>query len=340
MQRNLKQITNVVLMIRPSRFRCNEQTAVNNYFQTESSQGLDEITVAAQTEFDQFTNTLQKYGIQVLTVQDDDACDTPDSVFPNNWISFHQNTTISTQDKTIDINIYPMFAVNRRHEKNLQAAIASTLKAELDISLVIANNYSSHEEKDQFLEGTGSLILDRVHAIAYCARSPRAHPEILEQFCADMGYTGVPFAAYQTVSQEGHEPQRALIYHTNVMMCVAETFAIICLDCIDDQVERAHVEETLRSSGKEIITISEEQVGHFAGNMLQLETNKLKEGKKGSGSAVLVMSSEAFSVLSAVQREQIEAHCPIVHAPLPVIEANGGGSARCMMAEVFLPPVV
>lgn len=335
MHHNLKQITNVVLMIRPSRFRCNEQTAVNNYFQSQSSQGLDEITKQAQAEFDNFANTLKENGITVLIVQDDEVFDTPDSVFPNNWISFHQNTTPSL-NKTLDINIYPMFAVNRRHEKNLHVSIASTLQSDLNVSLVVANDYSAYEDTEKFLEGTGSLILDRVNAIAYCARSPRAHPEILQYFCTDMGYTAVSFGAYQTVLQEGGQQERELIYHTNVMMCVAETFAIICLDCIDDSEERTQVEDCLRSTGKEIITITEEQVVHFAGNMLQLQTKS--ESGSESESAVLVMSSEAFSVLSDAQKERIEVHCPIIHAPLPVIESNGGGSARCMMAEVFLPP--
>jgi hypothetical protein len=321
MQRSLKQITNVVLMIRPNRFRCNEQTAVNNYFQTESSRGLNEITVAAQTEFDNFTRILRGNGITVLIVQDNEKFDTPDSVFPNNWISFHHNAVSPT--KTLDINIYPMFAVNRRHEKNLRAVIASTLESELGMSVVVANDYSIYEESDKFLEGTGSLILDRTNAIAYCARSARAHPELLEKFCSDMRYTGVAFTAYQTVQEE-----RVPIYHTNVMMCVAETFAIICLDCIDDKAEHAQVVASLQLTGKEIITINEQQVSHFAGNMLQLQTKDL--------SPVLVMSSEAYSVLSVEQRDRIEVHCPIVHAPLPVIEENGGGSARCMMAEVFL----
>lgn len=327
MKRHLKQITNVVLMIRPSHFRCNEQTAVNNHFQTESSLGHIEITKSAQAEFDNFTTVLRDAGITVLDVQDDDQYDTPDSVFPNNWISFHQNLGPESGE-VLNINIYPMFAVNRRKEKNLRGAIIASLQSQLGMRVEVSNDYSSFEGAGRFLEGTGCLILDRVHAVAYCAQSPRAHPELLERFCADMAYTPVLFTAYHTVQQ-----QRLPIYHTNVMMCVADSFAVICLDSIDDPVERAAVENSLKTTGKDIIAISEEQVGHFAGNMLQLETKK--SGGDGDVQPVLVMSSEAFSCLTAQQRVQIEAHCPILHAPLPVIEVHGGGSARCMMAEVF-----
>jgi hypothetical protein len=324
--KSMKQVTNVVMMIRPSRFRCNEQTAVNNYFQTPDSAGaVDDTTVtaSAQTEFDAFTSKLIDNGIRVLTVQDDDKFDTPDSVFPNNWISFHQRPhSAACDDKTIDINIYPMYAVNRRHEKNLLNSISSALKSEFDLTVKVSNDFSSFEDSDKFLEGTGSLVLDRTHAIAYCAISPRAHPDLLDKFCTEMRYTPVPFTAYQTVKDE-----RVPIYHTNVMMCVGDTFAIICLDCIDDNAERNAVENSLTSTGKEVIAITEEQIYHFAGNMLQLQSSEKN--------FVLVMSSEAFSSLTPDQKHRIEAHCPILHAPLPVIEGNGGGSARCMMAEVF-----
>ena len=316
------QTTNVVLMIRPTHFRCNEQTAVNNYFQNKSlNKGLDEITAAAQKEFDDFTTLLIENGIKVLIVQDNECHDTPDSVFPNNWISFHQDA--STDNNSVSVNIYPMYAVNRRYEKQLLPSIASTIEANCGTRIMIKFDYSPYEDTEKFLEGTGSLILDRDNYIAYCACSPRAHPDLLTKFCDDMGYTPVQFAAYQSVGQD-----RMPIYHTNVMMCVAETFAIVCLDCIDIESDRARVVESLNHTDKEIVAISEDQMGHFAGNMLQLRT-------EGSGT-VLVMSSTAYSVLSTAQRNQIEGHCPILHASLHIIEENGGGSARCMMAEVFL----
>jgi hypothetical protein len=307
------QATNTILMIRPVAFRMNEQTAVNNYYQ-KVIDGLthENVNAKAQQEFDAFVEKLRAHGVNVLVVEDTLQPDTPDSVFPNNWISFHQSG---------DVVLYPMFAENRRLERR-----EDVLDLLEEKGFVIENvlDYTLAEEANVFLEGTGSIILDRVNEKAYCALSPRADEELFIEFCEDMEYTPIIFTAYQTV-----EGARKPIYHTNVMMCIADTFAVICADCIDDKAERKMVLEQLKQDGKEIILISEEQVNHFAGNMLQvLGANQQK---------YLVMSSSAYQSLTPKQLEAIEKHNPIIHASLDIIEACGGGSARCMMAEVFLP---
>lgn len=306
-----KQITNTILMVRPVAFRMNEQTAVNNYFQEEISLKNEEISRKAQQEFDQFVQKLQSVGINVVVVDDIKEQDTPDSVFPNNWVSFHQSGNVA---------LYPMFAENRRRERR-----EDILEQLEDAGFIIENvyDYTSAEDENIFLEGTGSMILDRENEVAYCALSPRADEELFIEFCEDFEYTPVIFKAFQSVNGK-----RELIYHTNVMMALGETFAVICLDTIDDKTERKAVSESLKRTKKEIITISEEQMHHFAGNMLQVQ------GKDG---AYLVMSEAAYQSLNADQIEKIEKHCKILYSDLQTIETCGGGSARCMMAEVFLP---
>lgn len=306
-----KQITNTILMIRPVRFRMNEETAVNNYFQEELDLKNEEINKKAQYEFDIFVEKLQKIGVNVVVVDDIYEQNTPDSVFPNNWISFHQSGKIA---------LYPMFAENRRRERR-----EDVLELLEEKGFIIENvyDYTDAEQEALFLEGTGSMILDRANEVAYCALSPRADEELFIEFCEDFEYTPVIFKAYQTV-----EGKRVPIYHTNVMMALAETFAVICLDTIDDKSERKAVTETLKRTGKEIISITEEQMHHFAGNMLQVQ------GKDG---AYLVMSEAAYKSLTEKQIKDIEKHCNILYSKLETIETCGGGSARCMMAEVFLP---
>lgn len=306
------QATNTILMIRPVAFRMNEQTAVNNYYQkVVDGLTLENVNVKAQEEFDAFLANLKVHGVNVIVVEDTLQPDTPDSVFPNNWISFHQEG---------DVVLYPMFAENRRLERR-----EDVLEILEEKGFVIENvvDYTSAESENIFLEGTGSIILDRVNEKAYCALSPRADEELFIEFCEDMEYTPIIFKAFQTVNNE-----RKPIYHTNVMMCIADDFAVICADCIDDKSERKMVLDHLKKDGKEIILISEEQVNHFAGNMLQvLGANQQK---------YLVMSNSAYQSLTPKQIETIERHNPIIHASLDIIEACGGGSARCMMAEVFL----
>ncbi|WP_405205412.1 citrulline utilization hydrolase CtlX [Aquimarina sp. LLG6339-5] len=308
----MKQITNTIVMIRPVKFRMNEQTAVNNYYQNSSSSSAEDVHIKAQNEFDGFVEKLKSIGVNVVVIDDKEENDTPDSIFPNNWVSFHENG---------DIGLYPMFAVNRRRERRPE--ILDIIE---DTGFEIKNivDYTSAEEDDVFLEGTGSLVLDRVNKKAYCALSPRADEELLIEFCEDFEYTPVIFTAYQTVKGE-----RLAIYHTNVMMGIGETFAVVCVDCVDDKKERKNLLNHLKNDGKEIISITESQVNNFAGNMLQVIGADDKR--------YLVMSSAAYNSLSKDQVSKIEKHCWIVHSDLGTIEELGGGSARCMMAEVFLP---
>ena len=300
-------------MIRPVAFRMNEQTAVNNYYQ-KVLDGLLPATVnaKAQQEFDAFVEKLTAAGVDVTVVDDTLNPDTPDSIFPNNWISFHENG---------DVALYPMFAENRRQER--REDILDILE---DKGFVINNivDYTSAEEDGFFLEGTGSLLLDRANAKAYCALSPRADEELFIEFCEDFDYAPVIFEAFQTVDSE-----RKLIYHTNVMMCLGETFAVICADCIDDKKERKMVLDNLKENGKEIILITEAQMNNFAGNMLEV--------RGANDKRYLVMSAAAHQSLTPKQMEQLEKHAEILSSSLDTIEACGGGSARCMMAEIFLP---
>ncbi len=310
----MKQTTNSILMIRPVAFRMNEQTAVNNYYQ-KVLDGLSPETVnaKAQQEFDAFVNKLRKVGVNVIVVEDTLEPNTPDSIFPNNWISFHENG---------DVVYYPMFAENRRAER--RDDILDILEEEgFQINEGIMD-YTTAEEDNVFLEGTGSLLLDRENSKAYCALSPRADEELMIEFCEDFEFTPVIFEAFQTINGE-----RKLIYHTNVMMCLGDTFAVICADCIDDKKERKMVLDSLRGDDKEVILITEQQVNNFAGNMLEV---KGKNDKR-----FLVMSESAHKSLTKKQIGQLEAHVEIIHSSLDTIEACGGGSARCMMAEVFLP---
>jgi len=306
----MKQITDTILMVRPVGFRMNEQTAVNNYFQTKLEG--DDINELATQEFDIFVEKLRAVGVNVVVVDDVPEDDTPDSIFPNNWVSFHADGQIA---------LYPMFAENRRKERRLQY-FARLEDAGLKIKEIV--DYTVAEEDDVFLEGTGSLILDRVHQKAYCAISPRADEDLLIEFCEDFEFTPVIFNAFQSVGEK-----RLPIYHTNVMMCIAEEFAVICLDTIDDKKERKNVVKHLKMDNKEIISISEQQMHEFAGNMLQVQG--------GEGRKYLVMSARAHRSLTDEQIARIEKHCEILSSEIQTIETCGGGSARCMMAEVFLP---
>lgn len=299
-------------MVRPVSFRMNEQTAVNNYFQEDPHLKNTVINQRAQEEFDQFVKVLRDHGVNVIVVEDTLERDTPDSIFPNNWISFHESGTVC---------IYPMFAENRRKER--REDILDLLEEEGFVINEVMD-YTVAEEDDIFLEGTGSILMDRVNQKAYCALSERAHEELFIEFCEDFDCFPVIFHANQTV-----DGKRLPIYHTNVMMALAETFAVICLDSIDDKKERKNVVDHLKMDGREIIAITEQQMCHFAGNMLQvIGANEQR---------YMVMSSQAYKSLTDIQIKAIEKHGPIIHSSLDTIELCGGGSARCMMAEVFLP---
>lgn len=308
----LRQITNTILMIRPVQFRMNEQTAVNNYFQEDLDLRDQEINAKAQAEFDIFVAKLRAAGVTVIVENDDVKDNTPDSIFPNNWVSFHESGNVA---------IYPMFAENRRKERRDEVFIRLEREGFLIKNII---DYTAAEKEGIFLEGTGSILMDRQNERAYCALSDRAHEELFIEFCEDFEYFPVLFTANQTVNGK-----RLPIYHTNVMMCLAEEFCVICLDSIDDKKEQKNVLKHLKETRKEVIAITEAQMHHFAGNMLQvLGKNDQK---------LLVMSTDAHQSLTQEQLKKIEKYCTILSSDLSTIETCGGGSARCMMAEVFLP---
>ena len=309
----MNQTTNSILMIRPVAFRMNEQTAVNNFYQKVIDDLLPAtVNAKAQQEFDAFVTKLRAVGVDIIVVDDTSEPNTPDSIFPNNWISFHENG---------DVALYPMFAENRRQERREELLDILEEKGFFIENIV---DYTSAEEDGYFLEGTGSIVLDRANGKAYCALSPRADEELFIEFCEDFDLNPIIFEAFQTVNGE-----RKLIYHTNVMMCLGETYAVICADAIDDKKERKMVLDSLKGDEKEVILITEDQVNNFAGNMLEV--------KGANDRRYLVMSTSAYKSLTKKQIAQLEEHVTILSSSLDTIEACGGGSARCMMAEIFLP---
>lgn len=301
------QTTSRVLMIRPVRFGFNEQTAVNNSFQKRGYE-LSAQEMALQ-EFDAFVALLRANGVDVIVVEDTPEPHTPDSIFPNNWFSTHS---------TGELVLYPMCAPNRRLERkeSVLKAINETGEKGRMKSVV---DLTSWESKELFLEGTGSLIFDRKQKLAFACRSPRCNLEVLEDFAERMDYEYLDFGAYD---REGKP-----IYHTNVMMCVGEKFVVACLDSITDINERTEFIAFVEDCDKELVEISMEQMEQFAGNMLQL--------KSRDGEPLLVMSATAKRALTSEQLEILSSYCKIVAPELESIEVNGGGSARCMLAEIF-----
>ncbi|MBX9735246.1 MAG: amidinotransferase [Chitinophagaceae bacterium] len=300
------QHSNHLLMIKPVRFDFNAETAVNNSFQT-NVQDVEAQEKAA-AEFTQFISVLRSHGIDVTVVEDTPDPHTPDSIFPNNWISFHTDGTVC---------LYPMYAKNRRLER--KPTVLKMIEEKFSINRTI--DLTHYEQDGIFLEGTGSMVLDRENKIAYACLSPRTDEKVLTNFCMQLSYTPVVFWALDA----GNQP----IYHTNVMMCVADKYVVICLDSIKNETEKANVVANITATKKRIIEISLDQMNHFAGNMLQVH-NEANE-------PFLVMSSQAYRSLMKDQIGTIETFNRIIHSDITTIETNGGGSARCMMAEVFLP---
>lgn len=293
-------------MIRPVNFSFNAETAVNNAFQ---SAATDNAQKQALKEFEGFAALLKSNGVDVTIIDDTPEPYTPDSIFPNNWVSFHGDGTVC---------LYPMYAQNRRLERKPE--VLQQISRKFDIRATL--DFSDYEQQGLFLEGTGSLVLDRDKKIAYAGLSPRTDRTVLLDFCKKMGYTPHFFRA---VDEKGGS-----IYHTNVMMCVADRYAIVCFASIPDAAERESLIDTLTRSGKGTVNISLSQMNQFAGNMLQVHNDK--------GEKLLVMSSQAYASLEPVQIARLKAFNRILHAPLTTIETNGGGSARCMLAEIFLEP--
>lgn len=300
-------------MVRPHSFRKNEETATNNHYQRDIAQASpEEIIERAQEEFDGFVDQLKAAGIEVVVFDEAEPHETPDALFPNNWISTHADGTVA---------LYPMFAPNRRTERREDVPLVLEHQFGFDVRQII--DFTEFESHNKFLEGTGSIVLDRINRKAYAALSDRTDARALEHFCDQLDFEPVAFQAFQTVDN-----QRLPIYHTNVMMSIGSGYAVVCLDCIDSDDERKQVVDAIAQDGLELIAITEEQVNQFAGNMLELT---------GDEGPVLVMSASAYQSLVPGQIEKLQQHTTLLHAPLPTIETCGGGSARCMIAEIHLP---
>ena len=307
----MSQATNSILMIRPINFGYNEETAQDNHYQIKELPHKN-VNERAQKEFDNMVKNLRQNGVSVHVFQDDENEYTPDSIFPNNWVSFHENG---------DVGLYPMCAENRRMERRPE--VLDFLENEgFTVSNIV--DYSSAESENKFLEGTGSMILDRENRLAYCSISNRSNEDLFIEFCEDFEFTPIIFNSFQTVGNK-----RLPIYHTNVMMCVATDYVIVCLDSIDDKKQRKNVSIFIKNSGKKLIEISENQVESFAGNMLELVNDK--------GESILVMSKSAEDSLNENQKNIITKYSRILSFDVNTIETWGGGSTRCMMAEIFLP---
>jgi hypothetical protein len=297
------QSTNQILMIRPVAFTFNDQTATSNSFQKQE-EANSETQNLALIEFDTLVNKLMNVGVSVTVINDTIEPHKPDSIFPNNWISFHPKGEIA---------VYPMMAPNRRLERRFD--ILDHLGNTFELNEI--HDFTASENENKFLEGTGSMVLDRENKICYACISPRTDLSLLEKFCAKLNYQLIHFIANDILGNA--------IYHTNVVMSVTSNFIIICSECIYNKVELTQI---LTSTNKQIIEISLAQMNQFAGNVLEV----LGTGTK----KYLVMSEQAFKAFTPAQIQTIEKYCSILHSPLYTIESNGGGSARCMMAEVFL----
>jgi hypothetical protein len=309
-----QQITSTILMVRPANFGFNPETASNNFYQIRDDRNSEEINHLAQKEFDQFVELLLAKGVNIHVVEDTDEPKKTDAVFPNNWFSTHENGKLV---------LYPMFSPNRRLERR-KDLIELLMKKGFRISEIL--DLTFFEKSKQFLEGTGSLILDRVHKIAYACRSVRTHPVPLNYFGRIMGFEIVNFDATQSVDNVVSP-----IYHTNVMMHVGTDIAVVCLDSITMASEKLKVQESLEKTGKKMIPITPKQKFSFAGNMLEV--------KNTEGTKFTVMSDAAYQSLGKIQIQSISRYTDIIVPKIPTIEKIGGGSARCMMAEIFLPSV-
>ncbi|MEO6758975.1 MAG: arginine deiminase-related protein [Saprospiraceae bacterium] len=304
-----RQTTDHILMVRPAHFAFNEETAANNAFQSrDNNLTPEQMRRQAMQEFDDFVQQLRDAGVQVIVAKDSATPVKPDAVFPNNWVTFHQEGLVIT---------YPMFAPTRRRERRRQI-IDQVLKSGFQSERRI--NFEFNEKRDRFLEGTGSIIFDHLNRLAYACLSPRTDEQLLNDLCQEIGYQPVVFHSVDANDQA--------VYHTNVMMALGETFVVICLESIPITAESRMLEQQFEATKKEIVPITLAQMNAFAGNMLQVRNRE--------GQTILVMSTTAYSALTPKQIKTLQQHTKLLHAPIPTIETYGGGSARCMMAEVFL----
>jgi hypothetical protein len=302
------QSTDSVLMIRPGRFYPNPETAADNAFQGDANRDLDALTLVARNEFDAAVQTLRAAGVNVHIFEDTAEPEKPDAVFPNNWISTHHDGRIA---------LFPMYSGLRRRERRQD--IVEELRKHHRVTEVI--DYSALEDEGCYLEGTGSLVLDHLKKIAYVSLSNRSNPEVIQRFADDFSYEPVTFTSIGCNGQP--------IYHTNVMMCIGTDFAMVGLEMIPDKAERQQVRARLEKTGKEIVELSADQIANFAGNAIELQN---RHGEK-----LLVLSSRAARVLTAEQRKTLTRYARLMQLEIPTIEL-GGGSARCMLATIHLPP--
>ena len=311
----MAQSTSNILMIRPTAFRMNEETAGNNYYQKVlDNLSPEDVMDKAIEEFDQMVETLRDEGVNVVLFEDNPETDTPDCLFPNNWISFHSDSRVG---------LYPMFAKNRREERRDDVIVDLQHVHGFNIEEVV--DFTEFEDHNVYLEGTGSIVLDRINKKAYAALSPRTDKVAFEKFCEAMNYEGIVFESMQSVGDA-----REQIYHTNVMMCIGTGWATVCLDSLDHQDDKSLLRNYLEDDCLEVISLSEDQIAHFAGNMLEVASAT-------DNTPRIVMSYTAFNALNEDQKATLEKYGKLVPVTLEVIEACGGGSARCMMAEIHLP---
>lgn len=306
----MNQTTHSILMVRPASFGYNEQTAVSNAFQSRLNMESQRVKQLVLKEFEAMVENLRSFDMEVLVIDDDPEVRNPDAVFPNNWISLHADGTVV---------LYPMCTPNRRTERRMD--IIEKLKQNYTINKVV--DLSFNEEENRFLEGTGSIIFDHLNKLAYACLSPRTDKTLFISTSELLGYEPVYFNAVD----ENNTP----VYHTNVLMCLARDFVVICLEAVQDLKEKEMILASFKKAGQEVIDISFSQMSHFAGNMLAL---KSKAGKN-----LLAASQSAYDSLSQEQLKVIEKYCTLIPLPIPTIETIGGGSARCMIAENFLPPL-
>lgn len=302
------QTTSNILLIRPAKFCFNPETEMSNAFQIKVDENADSLNKKALAEFNEFAITLANKGINVFIFNDTESPIKPDAIFPNNWVSFHEDGTVI---------LYPMNANNRQAER--RPDILEKLKVDFKIKKVL--DLSHYEKENKFLEGTGSVIFDHNNKTAYACISPRTDKLIFQELCEYLNYKPAFFKAADENSQE--------IYHTNVMMCIGEKFAVICLESISDVEERNFISNSLRKTGHQIIEISFNQMKRFAGNMLEI--------KSKNGRDFLVMSDSAFKSLDSLQKDELNKYVELLPLNVNMIEKIGGGSARCMIAEIFLP---
>lgn len=303
------QSARTVLLVRPARFAFNEQTAASNSFQRSLSDlSAETIQQQAFAEFDNLVQQLRAHGMNVLVLDDTPEPPKPDAVFPNNWLSTHPDGRAL---------LYPLHAPNRRPER--RADILEVLAGQFELREIV--DFSAHEAEHHFLEGTGSIIFDHRHRLAYACLSPRTDAGLLGEVAGLLGFKPIIFRAY--------DAQKQAIYHTNVMMCIGAAFAVLCPESIRDEAERQLVVDSLTATGHELILITLEQVARFAGNMLTLQP--------ATGRELLALSQSAFDALTAGQKSRLSHYCQLLPLPIPTIETIGGGSVRCMLAEVFLP---